>query len=389
MSRWGKAAAGLSWLVAAAWVYKTVEFARNIKRVPNLLDPRWDGALPADAPKLAVIVPACNEEQAIRATVESLRAQEGIRLEIVAVDDRSTDRTGAILDELAGGAVRVVHVRELPAGWMGKQNALVQGIAATDAPYLLFTDGDIYFKPDALRRAMRCMLEEQADHFVLLPTPIAKSIGERMMLSAMQMLSAFALRLWKIPDPRSRDRIGVGAFNLLRREAYEAVGGFARFRMEVLEDLRLGTEIKRRGLRQRVATGADLVTVHWAPGISGIIRGVTKNFFAAFGFRVSLILVGTSVVAALGIYPALGLWGPPAMRLASVMALGAQIAFYRICRPEGGAGPQYALLLPAASALLVYAMLRSAVVTLAQGAVIWRGTAYPLHELRAGAGPLL
>ncbi len=404
---WGRrAAVGLSWLVAAAWAYKTIEFLVNIKRVPDLLDTHYDGLLPSGSPRLAVIVPACNEETAIEQTVRSLLAQGGLQLEVVAVDDRSTDRTGTILDmlrkELQDAAqdvsqaqtsavpLTVLHVRELPTGWMGKQNALAQGVAATDAPYLLFTDGDIFFRPDALRRAMQYMIEERADHLVLLPTPIIKSFGEHMMLSAMQVLSACAVRLWKVADPQSpRDRIGVGAFNLVRREAYEAIGGFTALRMEVLEDVRLAVEIKRLGLRQRVVFGVDLVTLHWASGVSGIVRNVTKNLFAAFRFNTFLVLCGSIFISAFGIYPACGFFGPPAIQLASLTTVACQWVFYRACRRKGGSGPQYALLLPVATGFLVYAMLRSTLLTLVRGAVIWRGTTYPLKELRANAGPLV
>ena len=394
MALWGRAATGLGWLVAAAWAYKTAEFLLNVHRVPNVLGTRYSEALPKGSPRLAVIVPACNEEAAIEATLRSLLAQQGLPLEIIAVDDRSTDGTGAILDRLAAEPaavpLRALHIRELPEGWMGKQNALAEGVAQTDAPYLLFTDGDIFFRPDTLGRAMRYMLEERADHLVLLPTPIIRGFGEHMILSAMQVYSAWAVRLWKVADPRSRrDRLGVGAFNLVRREAYEAIGGFAALRMEVLEDVRLGVEIKRRGLRQRVAFGAGLVTLHWASGLGGIVRNVTKNLFAAFRFRAVLALGGALSLSVLGIYPALCFFGPPSMRLAGLVTLGCQLVLYRAFRREGGSGAGYALLLPIATVCLVYAMLRSVAVTLFQGAVVWRGTAYPLRELRANAGPLV
>ncbi len=384
----------LSWLVAAAWAYKTIEFVRNVGRVPDLLAKQYDEHLPPDSPRLAVIVPARNEAAAIEVTVRSLLAQEGLALQVVAVDDRSTDSTGDILDALAAGnspvPLTVVHVRELPPGWMGKQNALAHGVAETNAPYLLFTDGDIFFRPDALRRALRFAIEEQADHLVLLPTPIIQGFGEHMMLSAMQVYSAWSVRLWKIADPHSRrDRLGVGAFNLVRREAYEAIGGFAALRMEVLEDIRLGVEIKRRGLRQRVAFGAGLVTLHWATGLGGIVRNVTKNLFAAFRFNAVLALGGALSLGALGIYPALGFFGPPAMRQASAVTLLFQLILYRAFRREGGSPAPYALLLPVATVCLVYAMLRSVVLTLARGAVVWRGTAYPLKELRAHVGPIV
>ena len=391
-------ATALDWVIAAAWVYRAADLAWNIDRVPNLLAKPIAGTAgepPAALPLLAVIVPACNEEAAIGETLRSLLRQQGVALEIVAVNDRSRDRTGAIMDAVAAAAIgspgvslQVVHIQALPEGWMGKQHALAAGVAATTAPYLLFTDGDIFFREDALCRAMQFVREEQADHLVLLPTPIIKGVGEHMMISAVQVFSAWAVRLWKVQDPDSKDRLGVGAFNLVRREAYEAIGGFASLRMEVLEDVRLGVEMKRRRFRQRVAFGRNLVTLHWAEGLGGVIQNVTKNFFAATRFVVSRMLAGCCGLGMLGIYPALGFLGPLPMQLASGVWLLALLAMYGILRRPGGSSPAYALLFPVATGFLMYAMLRSMTVTLVRGAVQWRGTSYSLAELRRQAGPL-
>ncbi len=393
-------ATAVDWLIAGAWVYRAADLALNIDRVPNLLakPAAGDAAASVDVlPLLAVIVPACNEEAAIGETLRSLLRQKGVALEIIAVNDRSRDRTGAIMDEVAAGAassalsaisLRVVHIAALPGGWMGKQHALAAGVAATTAPYLLFTDGDIFFREDALHRAMQFVRKEQADHLVLLPTPIVKGLGEHMMISVVQVFSAWAVRLWKIADPDSKDRLGVGAFNLVRREAYEAIGGFAALRMEVLEDVRLGVEMKRHRFRQRVAFGRDLVTLHWADGLGGVIQNVTKNFFAATRFVVSRMLAGCCGLGMLGIYPALCFLGSRPMQLASGVWLLALLAMYGVLRRQGGSSPVYALLFPVATVFLMYAMLRSMTITLARGAVQWRGTSYPLAELRREAGPL-
>ncbi len=392
----------LNCIFAAGWVVRTVDLLRNLPRVPNLLAPDFDAPSANRLPRLAVIVPACNEEAAIRSTVLSLLEQKGLQLEVIAVDDRSSDRTGAILDELAaeqeagrdseppGSLVplTVLHIRELPAGWMGKQNALAQGVAATDAPYLLFTDGDIFFHPDALRRAMQLAVADRADHLVLLPTPILKTRGEHMMISALQVYSAWAVRLWHIPDPARKDRLGVGAFNLVRREAYDAIGGFGALRMEVLEDVRLAVEIKRRRFRQQVALGPGLVTLHWAPGVLGIVRNVTKNSFAAFRFQTFPALAAAVGLLVFGLLPAVGLFGPRWMRAASLLSLGSIAILYRFFQREGGSSAWYACLFPVASVCLSYALLRSVVLTLVRGAVVWRGTAYPLKQLRKMAGPM-
>jgi glycosyltransferase involved in cell wall biosynthesis len=392
------AATVVNWLVALAWIIRTAELIRNLPRIPDLLTAAFDRSLPpaSGRPSLAVIVPACNEEEAIGDTLRSLLAQQGIALEIIAVNDRSTDRTGAILDGIAaesatpqvGVTLKVLHIQKLPAGWMGKQHALACGVAETQAPYLLFTDGDIFFRPDALRRAMQFAVAESADHVVLLPTPIIKSFGEHMMLSALQVYSAFAVRLWKVSDPDAKDRLGVGAFNLVRREAYDAIGGFAALRMEVLEDVRLAVEIKRHGLRQRVAFGTGLVTLHWASGLGGIVRNVTKNLFAGFRFSVPAVLFACLILVLFGVYPVVCFFGPLAMQLASALTLLSVIALYFLFRRKGGSSPAFAFLFPVATVFLVYALLRSMFVTLARGAVVWRGTSYPLKELRRRGGPM-
>ena len=123
--------------------------------------------------------------------------------------------------------------------------------------------------------------------------------------------------------------------------------------------------------------------------MGGIIRNVTKNLFAAFRFNTFLVLGGAVSIAGLGSCPALSLLGPPATRLAGLVTLMFQVLLYRAFRREGGSSPAYALLLPAATVCLAYAMLRSVAVTLYRGAVVWRGTAYPLKELRANAGPMV
>ncbi len=387
-------ATALDWVIAAAWAYRAADLQWNIHRVPNLLA---KSVTEVALPGLAVIVPACNEAVAIGDTLRSLLRQQGVSLEIIAVNDRSRDRTGAIMDEVAsaspsiaspGVSLRVVHILALPNRSKVKHNELADAVKTTTAPYLLFTDGDIFFRQDALRRAMQFVQEEDADHLVLLPTPIIQGLGEHMMISAVQVFSAWALRLWRIPDPDSKDRLGVGAFNLVRREAYEAIGGFAALRMEVLEDVRLGVEMKRHRFRQRVAFGRDLVTVHWAAGLGGAIQNVTKNFFAATRFVVSQMLAGCCGLGMLGIYPALCFLGPLPMQLASGVWLLALLAMYGTLRRPGGSSPWYALLFPVATVFLMYAMLRSMTVTLARGAVQWRGTSYSLAELRRQAGPL-
>lgn len=388
------------WLITFLWIWRTQAALRNLPKLPDLLNEKYAAPLQIGAqPLVSVIVPARNEAQAIEQTLRSLLAQEGISIEILAVNDRSTDGTGAIMDRVAaegrapekhiqGKSIRVIHIDELPAGWMGKTHAMALAARQASAPWLLFTDGDVLFRGDCLRRALNYAGRE-ADHLVLFPTLIMKSFGERMMLSAIHVLSLISWRPWKVADATRRDSIGIGAFNLVRSEVYRGIGGFEALRMEVLEDLRFGHEIKHQGFRQRIVLGRDLASVYWAAGALGIVRNLTKNIFAVFRFKPLMLLGACVALSAFCLGPLLGLLGPLPVRIAGLIAIVCMLALYRYSeRRSTDIRAAYIVVFPVAACMLVYALLRSMVVTLARGGVVWRGTFYPLAELRKQAGPL-
>jgi glycosyltransferase involved in cell wall biosynthesis len=386
-----------AWVIALLWVVSTVIALRKLPEIPDLLESKYGaahvGAL-SEGQLISVIVPARNEAADIEATLRSLLELEGVRLEILAVDDRSTDATGAIMDRLAaegaaqGKSLTALHIADLPEGWMGKTHAMAVGAGRARAPWLLFTDGDILFAKDSLLRAINFADAERADHVVIFPTLILKTFGERVMIAFFQGISALFSRFWRIPVEGTKESLGVGAFNLIRADVYRDLGGFESLRMEVLEDLRLGFEVKRRGYRQRVAFGRDLVRVRWVVGAAGMIRNMTKNFFAAFRFRVWLTLAASTGLAVFCLGPFAALAGSWWMRLAALLVLTMLLLLYRYYRQYTGISAWYTLTFPVAALLVLYAILRSMVLTLVRGGVVWRGTLYPLAELRKFAGPL-
>ncbi|MGA7352350.1 MAG: glycosyltransferase, partial [Acidobacteriaceae bacterium] len=315
---------------------------------------------------------------------------------IIAVDDRSTDSTGAILDRLAAEPVppnktlTILHVETLPEGWMGKTHAMALAARQTATPWLLFTDGDILFGPDTLERALRFAHASNADHVALALTLILQSAGERMMTTVFGLFTLLSFRPWKTPDPAAKhDSVGVGGFNLIRASVYRAIGGFEALRMEVLEDLRLGFEVKRQGYRQHVVFGRDLIRVHWASGALGMTHNLSKNFFAMFRFRPAALVAGVIILALLFFAPFAGLFAPWPIRSASLVALAMiALAHSYSSRHFTGISILYLFTLPIGAALLVYALLRSMILTLLRGGVVWRGTFYPLRDLRRHAGPL-
>lgn len=377
----------LPWAVALPWCAKLAECVYGLRRVPDLTRPEYD-RFPRGQPAVCAIVPARNEGNGIRPCLESLLAQDYRNLRIVAVDDRSTDETGAIMNELAAAnpaSLQAIHVRELPPGWLGKTHAMALAAREaidTGADFLLFTDGDVVFAPSIVRRSVAQAQATSADHMVTFPTTVSYSPGESMLLACLHVLGLFAVRPWKIADARAKDAVGVGAFNLIRVGAYCSIGGFEAMPFEIVEDLTLGRRIKLAGMRQEVAYAPGQVSLHWASGIAGVLHGMTKNIFAVFRFRPELLLGAAFGVAVLWIGPFAFLFVPGA-RFPAALAVLAIVGMYTVASRRMLLSPLWVFAAPLAAALLIYSMLRSMAFTLSHGGVTWRGTFYSLRALRS------
>lgn len=367
-------------LLALLWVFRWLDTLWGQQRIRDISLREWDRAA-ADHPRVTVIVPARNEEKDIHAGLSSLLGLDYPNLEVIAVDDRSTDATGAIMDSLSSHPLlRVIHLTELPEGWMGKTHAMWTASERATGEFLLFTDADVFFRADSLRRAMTYLVTTRADHLVLFPTMLLKSWGERMMISFFQVTLGFAHRPWKVSDPGARDHIGIGAFNLVRRSAYQEIGTYHAMRMEVIDDLRLGRLIKDAGFRQDVVLGPQLVTIHWAAGAMGIVRALSKNSFALLRFNWFLVIGGCGGIAFLTLGPAIGFaiargWTKVGYGV-SLLAMG---GLYTLVKRITGVSAGYFFLHPLAAGLTLFALMRSAWLTSLHG-VIWRGTSYPLER---------
>ncbi len=386
--------AGFTWLIAAAWLSRVLPALHMLPSIPNLLEPKYLTSDVSALPSLTVIVPAKDEAAAVERCLRSLLASDYPGLHVVAVDDRSSDATGSLMEKVAveadaQGRLHVLHVTALPEGWLGKPHAMALAAAGVESDWLLFTDADVIFAPDALRRAIAFAAESNADHFVLYPTLILHGWAERMLIAFFQSISALAGRPWKISDAASkRDYIGVGAFNLIRRSVYEALGGFTELRMEVLEDIRLGYRVKRADYAQRVAFGKDLIRIRWAESALGILQNLSKNLFAVFRFRVGLVLCACVGMALFCLTPfaALAFAGPA--RWAGLVTLASLLLLNLRYSRLTDISPMYPVLFPIATLMFLWTLLRSMILVLWRGGVLWRGTLYLLQDLRRQAGPL-
>jgi glycosyltransferase involved in cell wall biosynthesis len=394
-------------LLALIWLSRVIDTTIGVRTLVNISRPEWDRDSPTaqGSPRVTIIVPARNEEASVRQALSQLLALDYDNYEVIAVDDRSTDRTGQMMDDLAmasGGRprpsgqldekydglnapLRIIHIRELPPRWMGKAHAMWSAAKQASGDWLLFTDADVMFRPDCLRRAISYAEAEQADHLVLFPRTIMKRPGEKMMLAFFQLMFVFGHRPWKVADPKAKDHIGVGAFNLVRRQVYETVGTYEALRFEVVDDMKLGKVIKNAGFRQRNVLGGDLLEIHWAQGARGVVRNLTKNFFAVMSFQWWRAIGFCFAAAFLNIMPFAGVF--LAHRWAAfpyAVALGCILFLYFGMSLFSDVRPWYVLLHPLGTILFIYTMLRSMFFALHNGGVEWRGTVYPLDELRRG-----
>jgi hypothetical protein len=273
----------------------------------------------------------------------------------------------------------------LPTGWLGKPHAMWTAANQATGDWLLFTDADVFFKPDSVRRALAYADAEPADHLVLFPQIIMKRPGERMMIAFFQALFVFGHRPWKVADPKTKDHIGVGAFNLIRRGVYEKVGTYKALRFEVVDDMKLGKVVKEGGYAQRNVFGEDLISLHWAKGAMGVVNNLTKNFFAVLSFQPWRVVLCCFGLAFLNLMPFVGVllahgWA----RLPYAIALASMFLIYAGMSRRSSIPPYYFALHPVSTVLFLYTLLRSMIVTLSQGGIVWRGTKYPLDELKKG-----
>jgi glycosyltransferase involved in cell wall biosynthesis len=384
-------------LLALMWLSRVIDTSLGVRTLVNIARPEWDRSpsTPTGNPLVTIVVPARNEEASIRQALSQLLALDYDNYEVIAVDDRSTDHTGEIMDDLAkcsegrprpsNATLRIVHVIELPPGWMGKAHAMWSAAKESTADWILFTDADVMFRPDCLRRAIAYAEAERADHLVLFPRTIMKRPGEKMMLAFFQLMFVFGHRPWKVADPKAKDHIGVGAFNLVRRPVYESIGTYEALRFEVVDDMKLGKVIKNAGFRQRNVLGEDLLELHWAQGALGVVRNLTKNFFAVMSFQ-SWRAIGFCFAAAfINIMPFAGVFVAHGWaRLPYVISLLCLFFLYFGMSLFSEVRPWYLLLHPIATILFIYTMLRSMFFALRNHGVEWRGTMYPLDELRRG-----
>lgn len=374
------------WLSLGVFVvvlYSLVSLHRGLQRFGRLAD--VPDTLGADPPKVSVIFSALNEETTIERALRSLLALDYPRFEVIATDDRSTDSTGAIMDRLAAefpDRLRVTHIRELPAGWLGKNHALQRSAEAATGDFLLFTDADVIFQPSALRRAASYCELHRLDHFVVLAEFTAHGSLLQSMLLTFYSFAFATHHPWKVRDTPSA-YIGMGAFNMVRADAYRRAGGHEPLKLEVVDDIMLGRQMKARGFTQDCLLGVGAVEVEWYRNTGDMMRGLEKNSYAMVQYSVPrLVLMAVAVLLA-RYWPFVGLFVTSGaawwLNVGSiVMTLVIYLEVIRTTR-----WPLRCLWWwPVTAALMMGIVCRGVALTLVRGGINWRGTLYRLEDLR-------
>ncbi len=346
--------------------------------------PPWQD--PSGGPLLSIIVPARNEEKHIEAALQSLLNQDYRNMEILVVDDRSSDGTAAILDRMAQvhNRLRVSHIEELPEGWLGKNHALHYGARHASGEFLLFADADVVMHPSTVSRAIRYMVQEQADHVTVGPEIDMPGLLLRIFAGVFTLFFALYARPWKAKDPGSSRHVGIGAFNLVRTSAYHASGTHAAIAMRPDDDMKLGKILKNQGFKQRVLFAEDVVRVEWYSSFGELVRGLEKNAFAGVEYSLPVMTLGTLFLFLFFFWPFAAIAITSGfVRLLNLTIIAVIVLIYCDNARFHKSNPWYVLGFPFAVLLFIYILWRSTIITLRNDGIRWRGTHYPLSRLKA------
>ena len=375
---------GIVWFVALVWIVIVIITLRSLTKQKSLLPTTKSGR----GPLVSILVPARNEQhRVLEACIRSILAQDYERFEVIAVNDRSTDNTGPILHALAGSdrRLRVIDGQELPLGWLGKPYAMQQALDHAQGEWILATDADMIFEPQALRTAVDHVFEAKGDALTLIPRFEAHSFWERVMIPTWKWVFMMFSLFYRIENPKTDRAVAIGGFILMRRTVLDTIGGYEGLKDEVLEDVRLAEWIKRSGARLLVDQAQALLRTRMYTTFREMWECSTKNWFAGVGFSLPFALYCVVSMYSFSVVP-------PLIALGSLIAIafGAttdlwwlfipaalswmlQVLVLAIVSARSKVSPVYALTAPLGLGLL-YAMLFDSSVRITTGrGVTWKG----------------
>lgn len=348
---------------------------------------------PASAPLISVCIPARNEERNIHRCVESALGQDYPNLEVVVLDDRSTDATPTLLQEIASRDSRLIpiHGSDLPAGWAGKPHALYQAAASARGEWLCFVDADTFLAPNALSSVLTKARETEADMFTVMTRQILGSFWEKVVMPLVMTALSVGFSPRKVNDPKRRDAIANGQFIFIKRSVYDVIGGHESVKDQIVEDKAISEQVKWNGYRLVVTDGSQMVSTRMYTSLAEMWEGWTKNIYLGLRDHPSMLLLGAfgatlALIAALflPVWPILGIiwyvngggWMAIGVLLQSMLVWGALISARANVAHGMGISRRYAWTTPLGAGVFAAMMLTSAWKVISGRGVTWRGRTY-------------
>jgi glycosyltransferase involved in cell wall biosynthesis len=376
----------LSWFLMTGYMVITLEFIignRTIQKLAQIPMPSADTM--AQLPKVSIIIPARNEQRNIEEALTSVLHLNYPDYELVVINDRSEDKTGEILEALQQRypQLRVVHIRELPPGWLGKNHALFVGAQSACGEFLLFTDADIVMDASTLTRAVSYMQTQQGDHLAMMPEILSHNLGLDLFMNTFTVFFALYSRPWFAKNPKSKSHIGIGAFNLIRKSTYHAIGTHQAIALRPDDDMKLGKLVKKHGFRQLATNGVGLIRVEWYRSLHELIDGLSKNAFAGLEYSLPYVLFGITAQFLFGLWPWIAVFLTRGnIQLIYVVILFLQQLLYFDTARHNRLNPWGGIFAPLYTGLLIFIMVRATWLNLRHQGIYWRGTHYSLNELK-------
>jgi glycosyltransferase involved in cell wall biosynthesis len=337
-------------------------------------------------PLFSVVVAARNEENQIRSSILSQLEQTYRNVEWILVNDRSTDATGIIMDDLTkkDRRIKVIHINELPEGWLGKNHALYTGTLHASGKWLLFTDADVKYEKETFAKALHYFERHQLDHLTAAPNLSAKRFWLKSFVAFFLFGFSYFKRPWLANNPKSKIGTGIGAFNLVSKEAYVAFGTHKKLKMRPDDDLQLGMKMKKAGYHQRIVTALRLIEVEWYGSLKEAFVGLEKNTFAGLHYRISMVIFAILGVFITNVLPFIMIFSVnktvALLSLGNILLCG--ILYVFVIKRLTLFSPTLFLVFPITALLFIYSIIRASLLTFIRGGIVWRGTTYRLSELR-------
>lgn len=365
------------------WAFLAIWLIINGRKIVYLSS--IDNSANQPAPSVVIIIAVRNEEYALREALLSVCNLTYSNYSVLVINDRSTDNSAQILSELQAkyNKLTVINIDTLPPGWLGKNHALYTGSRSSQQEYLLFTDADVVYHKDVLNKAMNFCLKNDLDHLTILPGILSPSALLSSVIATFVIILTALQRPWAAKIKTSKASMGVGAFNLVKRQAYDLAGTHKAIAMRPDDDLKLAAYIKAAGGAADVLYGLGELQVEWYASVKEFINGLMKNAFSGFNYTIYKAIAG-----ALGLLlffvlplPVIVIFGNYPERILALCLLLFQVILYS--KMPGYKGKwQYAFMSMYAGLIMIYIILKSAIITLYNGGIYWRDTFYSLSELR-------